>query len=265
MAFRDSKIYGMTAEIYRYRTLLYSMVVRNLKGKYRNSALGFAWHFITPAISIILFYIVFTGLRATSIEDYWAYLCVGMFPFTFFQTNLSGGAGCIVANGAMIKKMYFPREIVVLSQVISTFITLLFAYVGVIILIVIAGMSVTSAILLLPVIMVLSVVFATGYVLLFSSINVFKRDVEHFIVAVSRVLFWITPIFYMASEVTGILADVIKYNPFAYFIEAYQDVLYFGIVPGATDLAVCTVLAIVALLIGGIVFSKLKGRFAEEL
>jgi len=259
-------ITGSLKEVYEYRHFLYSMVAKNLKGRYKSSYLGFLWHFITPTILIIIFYVVFTGIRTSPIEDFWVYLCVGMFPFTFLQTNLSAGSNCVVSNGGMIKKMYFPREIVVLSQIISTFITFIIAYAVIIVLMLLAGFSINAnAFIFLPIVVILSIVFATGYVLILSSITVFVRDVHHFIDATSRIVFFVTPIFYLASEVTGVLEKVIWLNPFTYFIESYHDILYFGMVPETFQLVVCVALAILALIIGLMVFNKLKGRFAEEL
>lgn len=263
---RMSTISKIAREVYNYRSLLYSMVARNLKGKYKSSYLGFGWHFVTPAILIVVFYIVFTGVMQREIDHYWVYLCVGMFPFTFFQSNLGAGAGCVVSNAGTIKKMYFPREIVVFSQIISTFITLLIAYSVVIVLMLLSGYPFNiGALAFLPIILVLSVLFATGYVLFFSALTVFVRDVQFFIEATARILFWVTPIFYLASDVMGILSYIMKFNPFAYFIGIFHDTLYFGNVPGLLEMGVCLIISITAFVIGLIVFNKLKGKFAEEL
>ena len=257
---------GSIIAVYRYRHLLYSMVARNLKGRYKSSYLGFAWHFITPAILIIIFYVVFTGIRAVPIDDYWVYLCIGMFPFTFFQTNLSSGSDCLVSNSGTIKKMYFPREIVVFAQIISTFITFIIAYSVIIVLMLLSGIQIGAfAILYLPLILLLSVIFATGYVLMLSALTVFVRDVHHFVDAIARLLFFVTPIFYLTSEVSGVLEKVIWSNPFTYFIESYHNILYQGVVPELFQIGVCALLSIVAFVIGVAVFSKLKGRFVEAL
>jgi ABC-type polysaccharide/polyol phosphate export permease len=242
------------------------MVVKNLKGKYKNSYLGFLWHFITPAIMILLFYIVFTTIRYTDDEYYWAYLCVGIIPFTFFQSNLSAGAGCIVANGGMINKMYFPREIIVLSQVISTFITFVIGYAAIIVIMVISGFQFTfETLLFLPVIMALSFVFTTGYVLMTSAVTVYVRDLQYFIDAFSRLFFWVTPIFFYMDSITGILETILWCNPYTYFIELYHDILYYGTFPEPIMIMASIVLALAFLLIGVLVFNRYKGKFAEKL
>jgi len=261
-----SKTTGSVKEVYGYRHLLYSMVAKNLKGTYKSSYLGFAWHFITPAILIVIFYVVFSSIRASPIDDYWVYLCVGMFPFTFFQTNLSAGSNCVVSNAGMINKMYFPREIIVFSQIISTFITFIMSYAVIIVLMLLSGIDISAnAIIFLPTIMVLSIIFAAGYVLFLSAITVFVRDVRHFIDATTRILFFITPIFYLMSDISGMLEKVIWYNPFTWFITSYHDILYYGVMPETFKLIVCGAMALVVFIIGLIVFNKLKGKFAEVL
>jgi lipopolysaccharide transport system permease protein len=103
MVFRDS-IVEKFVELSRFRNMFYSLVRKNLYGKYKNSVLGFLWNFITPTILVLLFYIVFENFMGKGVPYYWAYLCIGMFPFTFMNTNLIGGASCITSSGGMVKK-----------------------------------------------------------------------------------------------------------------------------------------------------------------
>ena len=261
-----STILNSMKEVYRERNLLFSMVVRDFKGKYRNSFFGFLWHFINPMLLIILFYIVFTSIRVNPIDHYWIYLCVGMFPFAFFRDNLQSGTGCILSNGNMIKKMYFPREILVFSRIISTFITLLITYCGTILVSIAVGFALNPlALVFLPLMLILSFIFAMGYVFFLSAITVFIRDIQHVMAVVGRVVFWTTPIFYLASEANDILGKIIWYNPLTYFIECYHNILYFSVVPDSTTLMVCFFLTIISFVIGAVVFNKLKGKFAERL
>ena len=154
---------GRLSGLREYRSILYSLVRKNLEGQYKNSCLGFAWQFITPAVTVLLFYIVMTGIRETEVEDYWLYLCSGQFMFTFLQSNLSGGSACIVNNAGMVQKMAFPREIIVLAQVISSFIVMCIAYAIILVLMVITGcgFELAPVLLFIPV-MFLAAVFAAG-------------------------------------------------------------------------------------------------------
>lgn len=252
-------------EVYQNKTILYSMIERNLKGKYRNSYLGFAWHFITPFIMVLLFYIVFTSIRINPVEFYWIYLCVGMLPFSFFQTNLTNGVSCIISNSGMINKMYFPRIIIVLSQIISALIPFIISYTIVIIAMILVGFSISPVIFLLPIMFILSFLFALGYTLILSTVTVFVRDVQYFIQAISRIMFWTTPIFYLVNNIDGILSTIIWCNPYTYFIESFHDIIYYGTLPNASVFIMCLILTFGTLTIGIFIFNKYQNKFAEKL
>lgn len=257
---------GKLDELYRFRYMFYSLVRKNLFGKYKNSTLGFFWNFLTPAVSIILLYIVFENFMGRDIPNFWAYLCVGMFPFSFMNTNLIGGASNIISNGGMIKKMYFPREILPLSQVVYTFIVFLISYAIVAILMLIIGFPLSSGgMLALPLVIMTMVVFSFGTILLTSAISVYSRDFEYFITAFARILFWVTPIFYMIDSLTGLLSKIIWFNPLTYYVQSLHEIIYFGIMPSYELLIACTVLSVIMLVIGVYVFEKLKDGFAERI
>ena len=253
-------------EMYQFRYMFHSLVRKSLFGKYKNSALGFLWNFITPAISILLFFIVFENFMGHSITNYWAYLCIGMFPFTFMNNNLIGGASNITSNGGMIKKMYFPREILPLSQVTYTLIVFLIAYSIVIILMILTGIPMKpDGLLALPIVIVSMFFFSLGTILLTSAISVYSRDFEYLITALSRILFWVTPIFYMSGSLSGILSKIIWFNPLTYYVEGLHSVLYWGSMPNTNLLIACLLLSTVAFFVGLLVFEKLKDGFAERI
>jgi lipopolysaccharide transport system permease protein len=261
----DSVKWKLT-ELKKFKHMFYSLVKKNLYGKYKNSALGFLWNFITPAISILLFYIVFENFMGRDIPNYWAYLCIGMFPFTFMNTNLIGGASCITSNGGMIKKMYFPREIIPLSQVAYTFIVFAIAYCIVAVLMIVTQypFSVNGLPALIIVIPAMFV-FSLGTILITSSISVYSRDFEYFIMAMAKILFWITPVFYVADSLTGILSKIIWFNPLTYFVNSFQKILYWGVMPSAKILIICCLVSAAVFIAGIYVFEKLKDGFAERI
>ena len=259
-------IKGKISELYRFRYMFYSLVRKSLFGKYKNSALGFLWNFITPAISILLFYIVFESFMGRDIPHYWAYLCVGMFPFTFMSNNLIGGASNITSNGGMIKKMYFPREILPLSQVAYTLIVFLIAYSIVAILMLITGFPLSSKGLpALPLIILTIFAFSFGTILLTSAVSVYSRDFQYLITALARILFWVTPIFYTTDSLTGVLSTIVWLNPLTYYVEGLHDIIYTGIMPETELLIICTIISAVMLAIGAYIFERLKDGFAERI
>ncbi len=254
------------SEIYRFRYMFYSMVRKNLYGKYKNSTLGFIWNFLTPGISILLFYIVFENFMGRDIPYYWAYLCVGMFPFSFMNSNLIGGASNITSNGMLIKKMYFPRELLPLSQVAYTLVVFLIAYVIVAVLMLITGFPLSSkGMLALPLVIFTMFLFSFGTILLTSAISVYSRDFEYMITAFARVLFWITPVFYMIDSLTGILSSIVWLNPLTYYVECLHGIIFWGVMPSAELLIACTGFSLVMFVAGAYVFEKLKDGFAERI
>jgi ABC-type polysaccharide/polyol phosphate export permease len=246
--------------------MYYSLVKKSLFGKYKNSALGFLWNFITPAVSILLFYIVFENFMGRDIPYYWAYLCVGMFPFQFMNSNLIGGVSKITSNAGMIKKMYFPREILPLSQVTYTLIVFLIAYSIVAVLMLITGFPLSSdGLLALPLVILMMFLFSFGTILFTSAISVYSRDFEHLITAFARILFWVTPIFYMINSLNGILSKIVWLNPLTYYVEGLHKVAYWGAMPSTELLLACMIISVVTFLIGAYVFEKLKDGFAERI
>lgn len=254
-----------TKEIYESRNILKSLVVKNFIGRYRYSVLGFGWNFIMPIVLLFVYYIAFDQIRAIPIPDFWIYLASGLFPFHFLIANLTGGSGCIVGNAGMVKKMYFPREIIVLSQVISTFMIMLIGYVVILVAVLVSGYGFGTSIIMLPVVFILTFIFTLGFVLLFSAITVYIRDVQYFLTSISVVFFFLTPMYFVSESITGLFSIVVSLNPFTYFIESFHDLLYYQSFPDSMHLLIIIVLSLLSLTVGVLVFHKLENGFAERL
>lgn len=252
-------------EIYQSRNILRSLVVKNLFGKYRNSFLGMFWHFITPLLMLAVYYIAFTEIKHNDMSDFWIYLTSGLFPFSYMLSNLIGGSTSITGNAGMIKKMYFPREILVLSQTISSFIVMLIGFCVVIVAILLSGHSIGYSILLFPIFLILMFIFVTGYVLLFSSITTYVRDMQYVLNALNMVFFFMTPMYFTVGSASGLLGIIIWINPFTYFIEVFHHILYWGTMPNESLIFATIVLSIGSVIVGSVVFNKLKKGFAEKL
>ena len=116
-------------EIYEYRDMIYSLVRRELRGRYQKSVLGMLWTFINPFFQILIYTLVFTLIFPSSIENYYIYLMTGIIPWTFFSEALGQGAGSIVGNADMTKKIYFPREVLTISSVTAKFVNMILGFV----------------------------------------------------------------------------------------------------------------------------------------
>ena len=246
------------------RIILLAMIRRNTAGRYKNSYLGFLWHLLLPVLMIIVLYITFTSIRPRPIPEFWIYLSAGMFPISFISSSLRGRA--IVANANYITKMKFPREIAVIASVLTDFLTVLFAYTVIIMVILLAGQPVNwYGAAILPVELFLMLMFCIGCSFLVSTITVYIKDVGYFMSVAMRLVFWITPTFFLIDEATGLLATMVYYNPFTYFVETFHDILYYGIVPHPLYFGMSVILAFSFFLVGAAVFFHYEKKFPEVL
>lgn len=252
-------------EIYESRNVLRSLVIKNLLGRYKNSVFGFLWHFITPFLMMVIYCIVFTQIRISTIPFFWVFITSALFPFIFMTSNLTSGAGCIISNSSLVKKMYVPKEILVLSQIITTLIILVIGYITVLTITAIVGNGVAISWTMIPIVIVIMVVFVTGYVYLFSALTVYIRDVQYFLNAISMVYYFLTPMYFLSDSVSGVLGTIIWFNPLTYFVECFHDIVYYGRFPHSEYLMMCVILSVISIVLGKFVFSKLKKGFVERL
>ena len=253
-------------ELYAYREMIFSLVHRDLKGRYKGSALGFAWTFLNPLLQLAVYTMVFSIILRSGIKDYYLYLFVALVPWIFFSTSIAGGSGCIRLQGDMIKKIYFPREVIPISFVTAQFINMCLSLLIVFVVVIIAGKPINIlAILCLPLIMLIEYCVALGMTLLISGITVYMRDVEYFMNVVAMAWQFATPVMYGLEQVPERFVGFFKFNPMTAIIGAYRDILYYGKVPELSTLISAAVFGIAIIVIGFSVFAKLKRHFAEEL
>ena len=253
-------------ELYAYREMIFSLVRRDIKGRYKGSALGFLWTFINPLLQLGVYTMVFSVIMRNGIEDYYLFLFVALIPWIFFSTSLSGGSSCIWAQQDMVKKIYFPREVLPIAFVTSQFVNMLLSFLVVFAVLIVSGKGLNPfALLCLPLIMIVEYLLALSMAMLSSSITVYLRDVEYILGIVTMAWQFLTPVMYSVDQVPEQLMWVFNLNPMTPVIVAYRDILYYGKVPDLGTLAHATVFGIIVLIVGVIVFDKLKRHFAEAL
>jgi ABC-type polysaccharide/polyol phosphate export systems, permease component len=253
-------------EIYRYRNMVFSLVKRDLKGRYRNSAFGFLWNFLNPLFQIIIYYIVFSSLMSFDMEAYHIFLTAGMIPWFFFSSSMTAGSSCIVNQAGMIQKMNFPREVIPIVLLTSNLVNFLIAYSMVFAMAAVTGYGFSGiALLFLPLVVVLQYLFTLGIVFATSSLDVYYRDVSSIIGVLMMGMMWVTPVIYRSYFGSELLQTILKFNPMTYFMNIYHDILYYKTVPAFYDLQVCGLLAVITLVAGWLIFVRLQHRFVEEL
>ena len=253
-------------EIYNYRNMVFSLVKRDLRGKYRNSAFGFLWNFLNPLFQIIIYYIVFSSLMSFDMESYHVFLTAGMIPWFFFSSSMTAGSSCIVNQASMVQKMKFPREVIPIVLLISNLINFLIAYSIVFAMIAVTGYGFSgTSLLFLPVVVILQFLFTLGIVFITSSLDVYYRDVSSIVGVLMMGMIWVTPVIYRSYFGSELLQTILKYNPLTYFMNIYHDLLYYKTIPNLYDFEICGALAVIVLIIGWLIFVKLQYKFAEEL
>ena len=160
-------------EIYQYRQMIFSLVKKDLRGRYKGSVLGFLWTFINPLMQLVVYTFVFTYIMKAGIDKYYLYLFVALIPWIFFSSSITGGSSSIVAQKDLIKKIYFPREVIPISYVTSCFVNMLLCFLIIFPVMVISGISLNPlALLCLPVIMIVEYFLALGMAMLSSAVTV---------------------------------------------------------------------------------------------
>ena len=254
-------------ELFQYRELLKTNIKNEIRGKYKGSVLGVLWSFVNPLLMTLVYAIVFPYLmRGAGYEHYTTFLIIGILPWNWFVTNIGQGTYSIIGNGGIIKKVYFPREIIPISVVTSGMVNFLITCIIMAIFLIVSGIGFTKYILFLPLIILAQYLFTLGILFITCSINVYIRDFEYIINFFIQMLFYGTPVLYSADLFKGTkIYQFIKLNPFGVLIDCYRDILYWGNMPHIKSLLIVLGGSLIVCLIGLTVFKKLSKGFAEEV
>ncbi len=250
--------------IYNYRELLKTNVQKEIRGRYKNSFLGILWSFLNPLLQIAVYAIIFPLIMKTQQEYYVIFLCVGLIPWTYFTTTITQSASNIIANGNIVKKVYFPREILPISVVTSTTVNFLISSLIILAFVLGYGLGISKYIIFFPIIVLIQYIFSLGVAFIISSVTVYLRDLEHLIAIALQVLFYATPIVYSLETLPQEFRGIMGLNPMAHIITAYRSIFYDKAMPDLTMLGILFVISIVLCIIGYIIFNKLQKGFAEE-
>ena len=272
----------MIRELVSSRELVGNLTQRELKGKYKRSALGWTWSLLNPLATMAIFTVVFSFvLRAptpvgetTGIQVFAVWLLCGLLVWNLFANGLNSGISALIGNANLIRKVYFPREALVVSAVLALVVTLGVELLVLSVALAFFGNVVVLWLPLVAVLVVLVTLFTLGIALLLSVANVYFRDVQYFITILLQIWFYATPIVYPKSlvqeqagtEVLGVsIWTLYQLNPMLQFVEAFRDVLYDLTFPSPARWATLVGWAVVSMVVGALVFRRSEGRLVEEL
>lgn len=278
-------------ELWSYRELLYVMVQRDLRIRYKNSALGIVWSFLNPLLQVLVMSFVFSTFLRISVPNYTAYMLSAYLPFMFFQFCVLDSAQSILAQAPLIKKIYFPREILPLATVIANFIHLMIGFVIFFGLLLIAYIRDPRVIpfqattIYLPILLVIILMLATGISFIVSALNTFFEDVKYIVQVLLYLLMYMCPIIYFAEQVANskmnqqhgfLLYKLYNLNPMAALCHGFRKVLLAPVdVPVGGEMAthmptpwqyigVAGVFSFITLVFGYWLFNRLKWKFVER-
>lgn len=256
---------GALRELIQYRYLWFELTLSELRTRYKGSVLGFLWAFANPLLTLIVYSIVFSNVMRIRIPHYSAFLLIGILSWNMFASAVQASAGVVVRQAGLVKKIYFPRQVLPLAVVGGSVMNYLFSCVILLPFLVAEGYYPTISWLWLIPLTLCEAVMAAGFALLVSAANVYLRDVEHVLSIVLMLWFYITPIVYTPSMIPGRLSEFFKLNPLSGCILGFQSVLYYHS-PLHWKLELYSMsFAVVVFVIGWFVFSWLSKRFAEEI
>lgn len=252
-------------ELYNYRELLKTNIKKDVGGKYKNSFLGVLWSFINPLLQIAVYALVFQVILRSNIQNYAVYLCCALIPWQYFSSIVLRGAAVVIDNGNILKKVYFPREILPISIVTSEGVNFLISTIIILGFVLISGIGFSINIVWYFVILAIQYILSLGISFIVSSLSVYFRDLIHLLGVFMQLLFYATPIVYSINDVPGNFQWLLKLNPMSYLIEGYRAIFYDKVPPNFAHLGVSLLLAIGFCFIGYKIFKKLEKGFAEQL
>ncbi|WP_426350486.1 ABC transporter permease [Alloiococcus sp. CFN-8] len=252
-------------EIIKYKELLQNLTSKELKLKYKNSVLGFFWSFLNPVMMMLVYTFAFKYVLRIDTENFSVVLLAGLLPWTFFQNSVNSATTSIISNANLVKKVYFPREIIPLSLIFSNFVNFLITFIVLFLAIFIFQIKIGAAILLLPVVLVLLLGITIGLSLLLSSLNVIYRDVSHFVEIIFMAWFYLTPVVYSLDLIPDRFRNIILLNPMALVVESIRSVVLYNRIPEPKYFLGMLAYGIILLFIGSKVFRSIEKGFAETI
>ena len=223
------------------------------------------WSFVSPLLMTLVYAIVFPFLLRNSEPHYITFIVIAILPWTWFTSSISQGTPTILNNGGIIKKVFFPREILPISIVSSGLVNYLISVIIIFIFLFFSGIGYSFNILYLPLIMIVQYVFLLGVILITSAINVYVRDVEYIVTFIMQMVFYATPILYPTTMFPEWIRGIIRINPMVTIIESYRNIFFYKTAPDLLALLLVFVGTFIVTIIGFKVFHKLERGFAEEL
>lgn len=249
-------------QLFRYRDLIWALIARDLKVRYRRSMIGFLWSMLQPLLTMLVLHLVFSKVfRFHGVENYPVYALAGILFWNFFQQSIVSSMNSLGYNAMIVKKLPVPLAVFPIANVLSGVVNLLLALVPLILILVVTGHPLGPPIFFLPVAILIVALFTLGAGLALSPLAVFFSDVVELVMVLLTLLFYLTPVIYPKSIVEEqSWYWLIRYNPARSILEVFRDPIYLSKIPPVSHLSVALGVALIALTVGILAFRRSSAR-----
>jgi ABC-type polysaccharide/polyol phosphate export permease len=251
-------------DLLRYRDLVFALVARDLKVRYRRSMIGFVWTMLQPLLTMLVLRTVFSSLfQAKSTEvptNYAVFVLAGLLFWNFFSQSIVSSMNSLRGNAGLLQKLPVPTMVFPLATVLSGLVNLVLALVPLFLILLVTGHPLRPSLLFLPVSILLVAVFTLGAGLLLAPLAVFFSDVVELVGMLLTLLMYLTPIIYPKDIVPADWRWIVRYNPIRSILEVFRDPIYQGEIPPLSHLGVAVGVAVLALVVGSVVFTRTSDR-----
>jgi len=253
-------------EQYDFRELLYQMTRRDLLLRYKQTVMGFGWAVFMPLLNTAVFSVIFTRVAPLNVDmPYPLFAYCGLLAWNFSASAFRFSVVSLTSNANLVTKVYFPREIFPLSAVLVSLVDFAVGSTVLVALMVYYQVTPTTALLALPWVLLVHVMFTMSISLLLAMANLFYRDVKYLFELVLTIWMFVSAVLYPVSQVGGVLGRVMAINPVTPILEGYRDVILRGQFPDPAAFAVTTVVSAIFLIVSWLVFHRAEYAFAENV
>jgi lipopolysaccharide transport system permease protein len=252
-------------ELYNYRQLIWAIAWGDFKWRYKNSILGYFWSLLEPLVMLAILYVVFTNLMKVQVQYYQLFLLLGIIMWNFFVKATQYSLTAIVGKPGLVQKVYFPRDILVISGCITALLQSLFESLIFIAFMIAIWVPVSVNIFYLAYILSIYFILTLGTAFALAALNVYYRDIQFIWNVVLQAGFFITPIMYPITIFPSKLQAIFRLNPIAQIITTARDSILYSVPPYLPSLVYPGVAAVIVFIVGYKIFQKLEPRFAEEM
>ena len=252
-------------EVWERRHLVMLFAINDVRLRYRNSVLGFLWSFLEPLLMLAVLYFVFSNIIKTGIENYPIYLLLGLIVFYMFQRATTMGQTSLLARAEILQKVYFRREIVVISSCLTAFIMMGFEFIAFGVFVVVFQFKLALTSVFLPLLLIDLFIICVGISLILSALTVSYRDLKFIWQILLQAAFFLSPIIYKLDMFPSNIQQILELNPLVTILETAHNLVLYDKLPPLSDIVYILVLTVIILIIGSVIFKAKEKKLIEEL